>query len=126
MGASVRMVPSVWLSSAMDLSSNKCSRCLGLMRLSSMFWYTPSSEPKVCTSERAVFSPMPFTPGMLSEVSPIRLFTSMSCLGSMPYFSWMASTSMVTVLLRPITVAASSTVVVSLTSCRLSRSPVAR
>ena len=87
MGASVRMVPSVWLNSAMGLSSNKCSRCLGLMRLSSMFWYTPSSEPKACTSERAVFSPMPFTPGMLSEVSPIRLFTSMSCLGARPYFS---------------------------------------
>ena len=38
----------------------------------------------------------------------------------------MASSSITTVLLRPITVAASSTVVLSLTSCRLSRSPVAR
>ena len=78
------------------------------------------------TRVMAVFSPMPFTPGMLSEVSPIRLFTSMSCLGSMPYFSWMASRSMVSGLLRPMALVASSTVVVSLTSCRLSRSPVAR
>ena len=73
------MVPSVWLNSAMGLSSNKCSRCLGLMRLSSMFWYTPSSEPKVCIRESAVFSPMPFTPGMLSEaVSYTHLFSESS------------------------------------------------
>ena len=71
-------------------------------------------------------APIPGTPGILSEASPIRLLTSMSCLGSMPYFSRIASTSMVTVLLRPSAVVASSTVVVSLTSCRLSRSPVAR
>ena len=67
-----------------------------------------------------------FTPGMLSEVSPIRLFTSMSWRGVTPYFSFTASTSMVTVLLRPNAVVASRTVVVSLTSCKLSRSPVAR
>ena len=41
-------------------------------------------------------------------------------------FSRTASSSITTVWLRPITVEASRTVVVSLTSCRLSRSPVAR
>ena len=74
----------------------------------------------------ALFSPMPFTPGMLSEVSPMRLLTSMSWRGETPYFSFTASTSITAVLLRPMAVVASRTVVVSLTSCKLSRSPVAR
>ena len=64
---------------------------------------------------------MPGTPGMLSEVSPIRLFTSMSCRGCTPYFSRMAAGSITSVSL----LVASSTVVASLTSCKLSRSPVA-
>ena len=46
--------------------------------------YTPSSEPNVWISASAVFSPMPVTPGMLSELSPIRLFTSIICAGATP------------------------------------------
>ena len=62
---------------------------------------------------------MPGTPGMLSDASPIRLLTSMSCGGSMPYFSRMAAGSMGMVSL----LVASKTVVASSTSCKLS--PVA-
>ena len=56
----------------------------------------------------------------------MRLLTSMSWRGETPYFSFTASTSITAVLLRPMAVVASRTVVVSLTSCKLSRSPVAR
>ncbi len=51
---------------------------------------------------------------------------SMSCFGVTPYFSKMAASSIDSTLLRPITVEESKTVVLSLTSCRLSRSPVAK
>ena len=101
------------------------ARTPGLMALSSMCSYTPSRLSKRWMRSRAVFSPTPGTPGMLSEVSPIRLFTSMSCLGFTPYFSTTAASSITTVSLRPIRVAAKSTVTCSFTSCRLSRSPVA-
>ena len=39
----------------------------------------------------AVFSPIPATPGILSELSPMRAFMSMSFIGSTPYFSRTAS-----------------------------------
>ena len=76
-------------------------------------------------SESAVFSPTPATPGMLSDASPIRLFTSMSARGSTPYCSRTAASSMIFVTLRPACVEASSTRTCGETSCRLSRSPVA-
>ena len=38
----------------------------------SMLSSTASSVPKRCRSSAAVFSPIPGTPGMLSEVSPLR------------------------------------------------------
>ena len=64
---------------------------------------------------------MPFTPLMLSEVSPCRAFSCMSCMGSRPPYispnfsgvTWMSSL-----------VVCSSTVTLSLTSCRESLSPV--
>ena len=97
------------------------ARWPGLTALSSMLSYTPCRLPNFEISASAVFSPMPGTPGMLSDESPIRLFTSMSWGGSMPYFSRMAAGSMGMVSL----LVASRTVVASSTSCRLSRSPVA-
>ena len=50
-------------------SSRFCLRFGPLM--SSMWSSTSSSEPCVRISSLAVFSPIPGTPGMLSEVSPL-------------------------------------------------------
>ena len=46
-----------------------------------------STLPYCRTSSMAVFSPMPFTPGTLSEASPMSASTSMNCTGSRPYAS---------------------------------------
>ena len=55
-----------------------------------MFWgvrfsYTPSSVPYFSSSSVAVLGPTPATPGMLSELSPMRAFRSMMRMGSKPY-----------------------------------------
>ena len=46
----------------------------------SIQWYFAISAP-------AVFSPIPGTPGILSDVSPCRAFTSINSFGVTPYFS---------------------------------------
>ena len=43
-----------------------------------------SSEPKRCSSSAAVLSPMPGTPGMLSDVSPLRPMKSGTSSGGIP------------------------------------------
>ena len=56
-------------------ASSACSVrfCLRLApEMSSTWASTPSRSPKRCSSSAAVLSPMPGTPGMLSEVSPLR------------------------------------------------------
>ena len=50
----------------------------------SMFPSTPSSDPCSWSSCEAVFSPMPGTPGMLSEVSPFSPTKSGISSGAMP------------------------------------------
>ena len=72
----------------------------------------------------AVFSPTPLTPGILSELSPIRAFRSTMWMGSKPYCSQKASGVISLVVVRPMRVDTSLTVVVSVTSWRESLSPV--
>ena len=72
----------------------------------------------------AVFSPMPFTPGMLSEESPMRAFRSMSFMGSKPYFSRNRASSYSRYSFFPGFVVMSITWVLGPMSCRLSLSPV--
>ena len=45
---------------------------------------TPSSEPNCCRSWAAVLSPIPGTPGMLSEVSPLSPMKSVTSSGDTP------------------------------------------
>ena len=86
--------------------------------------YRSSMEPYRWTRAMAVFSPTPFTPGMLSLESPMRAFRSMMWMGSKPYSSRKASGVMSRVVVRPMRVDTSFTVVVSVTSWRESLSPV--
>ena len=72
----------------------------------------------------AVFSPMPGTPGMLSEVSPIRAFRSIMWMGAKPYCSWKVSGVISLVVVCPMRVDTSFTLVWSVMSWRLSLSPV--
>ena len=72
----------------------------------------------------AVFSPMPFTPGMLSLASPMRAFRSMMWMGSKPYSSRKVSGVISLVVVWPMRVDTSFTRVVSVTSWRESLSPV--
>ena len=52
--------------------------------ISSMLSSTPSTEPYCCSSCEAVFSPIPGTPGMLSEVSPLSPIRSGTSSGGTP------------------------------------------
>ena len=51
---------------------------------SSIDLYKFSIVPYFCIRLSAVFSPIPGTPGILSEVSPCKPLTSISCFGSIP------------------------------------------
>ena len=72
----------------------------------------------------AVFSPMPLTPGILSLESPMRAFRSTIWMGSKPYSSRKASGVMSRVVVCPMRVVTSFTVVRSVMSWRESLSPV--
>ena len=72
----------------------------------------------------AVFSPTPGTPGMLSLASPNRAFRSIMWMGVKPYSSRKASSVISLVVVCPIRVDTSFTLVRSSISCRLSLSPV--
>ncbi len=75
--------PAAWRSRA----SSACSVrfCLRLApEISSTLSSTFSSEPKRWSSSDAVLSPMPGTPGMLSDVSPLRPMKSGTSSGGMP------------------------------------------
>ena len=72
----------------------------------------------------AVFSPTPLMPGMLSDVSPMRAFRSMIWMGSKPYSARNASGVISLVVVCPMRVETSLTLVRSVTNCRLSLSPV--
>ncbi len=51
------------------------------------------SEPYFAISASAPFSPIPLTPLMLSDASPIIAFTSTSCAGATPYSAVMRAGS---------------------------------
>ena len=59
-------------------------RAAGFTSILSRLAYSPSMEGCWASRAMAVFSPMPFTPGMLSEASPIRAFKSMMWMGAKP------------------------------------------
>ena len=68
-------------------ASSACSTrfCLRLApEISSTLASTSSSEPNCCSSWVAVFSPIPGTPGMLSEVSPRSPIRSVTSSGGTP------------------------------------------
>ena len=94
-GTSLLIVPSVLERYAISLSLTNFSFVFGFKSsfLSSIALYSPSIVLYFFINSNAVFSPIPETPGILSEVSPISPFTSISCFGLMPYFSTIASSS---------------------------------
>ena len=55
--------------------------------ISGMAAYSRSMDPYRWTRAMAVFSPTPFTPGMLSLASPMRAFRSIMWMGPKPYSS---------------------------------------
>ncbi|MPN60788.1 hypothetical protein SDC9_208520 [bioreactor metagenome] len=75
-------------------------------------------------SPEAVFSPIPGTPGILSELSPIRAFKSTRLAGGKLYFSQKACSSKHSVLGEDRLLVVSKTLVLPEMSWRLSRSPV--
>ena len=82
-GTSFIMVASFLLKIACSLYSIKF--CLSLAPfILSIFCKTFSTLPYSLISLYAVFSPMPGTPGILSDVSPIRPLTSINCVGVTP------------------------------------------
>ena len=70
MGASVRIWATLRLSSASSMWARRLSPILPLT--SSACAMTSSSEPYFTMRALAFLGPMPGTPGMLSEVSPLR------------------------------------------------------
>ena len=88
-GTSKLIVPNVFDINANSLLSTIFSLCFPFSPSSffSIASYNFSIEPNFFINVNAVFSPTPGTPGILSELSPCNPFTSISCLGSIPYFS---------------------------------------
>ncbi len=99
--------------------SFSCSFAPGTL---SIFASTFSTDPNSAISFVAVFSPTPGTPGMLSDVSPIRPFRSTTCSGVTPYWAYSASWSNSAISEIPLRV--SITFVAGPISCSASRSPV--
>ena len=88
-GASVSIVPNTFDKNAKSLLFSRFSFCLPLNPPSpfSKSSYIFSKDPCSFISPIAVFSPIPGTPGILSEVSPWSPFTSIKDFGSNPYSS---------------------------------------
>ena len=103
-GTSKFMVPSVLESIANSLFSKSLSFTFGFKSSSpfSIVSYNPSIVLYFLISSNAVFSPIPGTPGILSEVSPCKPFTSISCFGVTPYFFSTSSLPKVSVSVFPI------------------------
>ena len=83
-----------------------------------------ATVPKRTSRSFAVFSPMPGTPGMLSELSPMSALRSIMRMGSKPYSSRKRSGVYSIVSVCPMRVLTLKTWVLSVMSCRLSLSPV--
>ncbi len=76
-------------SSSSSRSRAMCSFALPLTL--SRFWSRFGTEPNSSISLIAPFSPMPVTPGTLSEESPMIASTSITCSGVVPNFSFTAA-----------------------------------
>ena len=79
--------------------------------MSGILAYRLSILPYFWINAMAVFSPMPGTPGMLSELSPIRAFRSIMWMGSKPYCSRKAAGVISLVVVCPMRVDTSFTMV---------------
>ena len=84
-GMSLTIVASFLLRNADSLSFS--SLVLRLPLISSMCSYMPSTDLNSFMSFMPVFSPMPATPLILSDLSPISAFRSMNSSGVSSYFS---------------------------------------
>ena len=83
-----------------------------------------ATVPKRTSRSFAVFSPMPGTPGILSELSPMSALRSIMWMGSKPYSARNTSGVYSIVSVWPMRVLTWQTWVVSVMSWRLSLSPV--
>ena len=124
-GTSVFIVPKVLDNIAKSLFSNNFSFNLPLIAfgLSSNVLYILSIFLYSLINSSAVFSPTPGTPGILSEVSPISPFTSISWIGFTPYFSIISSSPNVSVSVFPILVWGILIAIFLLASWNVSLSP---
>ena len=85
-GTCVSIFPNCFERIANSLFSIIFSLCFPFKSSSffSIFSYKLSILSYLCIIYHAVFSPTPGTPGILSDVSPCKPFTSTSCSGSIP------------------------------------------
>ena len=76
------------VASRLDFSASSVAVRSDSRRFSPETWsseaYTPSRLPNWSSRSAAVFSPMPGTPGMLSDVSPLSPMKSGTSSGPMP------------------------------------------
>ena len=120
-GTSVIIVASFFENIACSLYVVKFSLNF-LPLISSILLNTPSTDPYVWISLNAVFSPIPGTPGILSDLSPISPFTSINWVGVTPNSSINAFSLYTAVSLTPFLVI--TTFVCSDANWRASLSPV--
>ena len=92
-GTSVQSVTSLRETRASSACSMRFSRRLGCL-ISSARASSESRSPYSVMSWAAVLTPMPATPGTLSDESPARAWTSMTLSGATPNFSLTSSTPM--------------------------------
>ena len=85
------MVASDFESVAISLLALTFSPSLPLIL--SAFSRTPSTEPYSLRRAIPFFSPIPGTPGILSDLSPMRPFRSINCFGVNEYRSIIAASS---------------------------------
>ena len=84
MGTSLSIVANSFDILAISLLFSMFSRALFFFICSVLFKMF-SISPNCSNKDNAVFSPIPGTPGMLSEASPIKPFNSTTCSGVMLY-----------------------------------------
>ena len=124
-GTSKFIVPNVLESSAKFLLFSRFSLCFPFIDGSpaSNSLYKLSIVPYFCIRLSAVFSPIPGTPGILSDVSPCNPFTSISCFGSIPYVSSIFSLLYTSVSVFPPFVLGILIITLSVASWNVSLSP---
>ena len=124
-GTSKLIVPKVFDKNAKSLFCSIFSFCFPFKSSSpfSNLSYKFSIEPYFWINDKAVFSPTPGTPGILSDESPCNPFTSINCFGSKPYFSIIFSRLYSSVSVFPPFVCGILIVILSVASWKVSLSP---